>query len=88
MYHIAMSQSSCNVDALLEGFTAAGGWINKDVFGLQPFESMGYGAIALSYIQVSESPQRARSSTARHTSFPYSQSVDPLTTQLFAQGAS
>jgi hypothetical protein len=45
--------SSCSIEDLLVGFTASGGWINEKVFGLQPFEAMGYGAVALEEVQVS-----------------------------------
>ena len=51
-----MSHSSRNVDALLEGFTAAGGWINKEVFTLRMIESMGFGAVAVTEVQVSRRP--------------------------------
>jgi len=45
--------SSCNIENLLKGFIAAGGWINHQAFGLQRYESMGYGAVAQSDVQVS-----------------------------------
>lgn len=39
--------SSASIEGLLQGFQAAGGWVNREVFGLCAFEDMGFGAIAL-----------------------------------------
>jgi SET domain-containing protein 6 len=36
-----------NIAGLLDGFERAGGWINRDIFGLDAFPDMGYGALAL-----------------------------------------
>jgi len=36
-----------NIAGLLDGFERAGGWVNRDIFGLDAFTDMGYGALAL-----------------------------------------
>jgi hypothetical protein len=50
-FHISAKMSI--LDGLLDGFTAAGGWYNEDVFALQEFPDMDVGAVALRDISVS-----------------------------------
>lgn len=47
------SSSSRNVRELLDGFRAAGGWYDSDLFDLREVPGMGIGAVALRDIPVS-----------------------------------
>ena len=44
---MATKDDEFDAQDLLQGFQAAGGYINTSVFGLKPFPAMGYGAVAL-----------------------------------------
>jgi hypothetical protein len=46
------AKSKSYTERLLDDYEAAGGWINRKVFGLSSFPAMGYGAIAKSAIPV------------------------------------
>lgn len=56
IYIIMDGYATHATDHLLQGFHSSGGWVDQDVFGLQPIPGMGIGAMAKRDIPVRSRP--------------------------------
>lgn len=55
-----MSSSLSSPETFLQSFKDAEGWYDPEVFGLEAFEGMGWGGVALKDIEVCPPPSPSR----------------------------